>query len=73
MRYLHKGGIVSEDYAGFKHGECLGCKKVRNLDNRGLCMGAYSNPCSDLIPSHIPSEQYSKYRDRVILGKLPNN
>ncbi len=53
---------------GATHGICSACNKNRVLDYRGLCL----DKCSILIPAHIPEQQYKRYRDRIVLGKLPN-
>jgi hypothetical protein len=49
-------------------GPCRACERTTEISNRGLCY----DRCDDLIPNHIPYDQHKRYRDRVILGKLPN-
>jgi hypothetical protein len=51
------------------YGKCKACcEEDQHLDNRGLCL----NKCSSIVPNHIPEGQHKRYRDRIVLGKLPN-
>jgi hypothetical protein len=64
---MHATHMTGSSMSMGNYGPCRACGRTNELDNRGLCF-----ECEDIIPKHIPSGQHKRYRDRVILGKLPN-